>query len=102
MGVHRVEKPSDIALLHSLRTIKAAKLKLYSLTERNPTRSALTSRIILCDVVLAEIRMIGVRLGTRKRHGNQFEQQSSPITHNRSSRHSASRGRGQNRPRSRV
>ena len=46
------------ALLHSLRTIRAAKTRFHSLTSSSTTQAALVSQIELCDVLLEEIRAI--------------------------------------------
>jgi hypothetical protein len=59
--------PDDIALLHSLSIIQAAKTRLHLLTNGNSTPTVLVSQIRLCDVLLREIRIIRSCLDGRMR-----------------------------------
>ncbi len=60
MGIHqaRLDNLDNIALQHSLGTIRAAKTQLHLLTASNSTPTALVSQIRFCDVLLREIRAI--------------------------------------------
>jgi len=51
MEIHRAEQFNN-ALLHSLRTIQAAKTQLHLFTASSPTPTVLVSQIRLCDVLL--------------------------------------------------
>jgi hypothetical protein len=53
------------AVLHSLRTIRAAKTRFHSLTLSSSKPAALVSQIELCDVLLNEIRAISCNFEKR-------------------------------------
>lgn len=58
MGNHR----SDYGLSHSLRTIRAANMRLVLLTSTRSTQAVLVSQIELCNLLLGEIRAISCSL----------------------------------------
>ena len=67
MEIHRAEQFNN-ALLHSLRTIQAAKTQLHLFTASSPTPTVLVSQIRLCDVLLGEIEAISCSLERRMRY----------------------------------
>ena len=69
MGIHqaRLDNPDNIALQHSLATIRAANTQLHLLTTSNSTPTVLVSQIRFCDGLLQEIRAIRSSLESRMR-----------------------------------
>jgi hypothetical protein len=55
----------NVALLNSLKTIRAAKSRFHLLTAHGSTQAVLVSQIELCDVLLEEIRTISCGLEKR-------------------------------------
>jgi hypothetical protein len=58
MGIRHEAKPSCNNILKILRKIKEAKNQLHLPEGGGPTRTALISKIRLCDVLLRELRAI--------------------------------------------
>jgi hypothetical protein len=88
METHRAELFNN-ALLHSLRTIQAAKTKFHLLTASSLTPTVLVSQIRLCDVLLGEVRAIRYSLEGRMRSRGMIRRRSVVTRRNRSSRYLA-------------
>src|SRR5258708_3947904 len=88
MGIHqaRLDNLDNIALQHSLGTIRTAKTQLHLLTASNSTPTGLVSQIHLCDVLLGEIRAIRSSLEGRMSRG-MIRRRSVVARRTRSSRH---------------
>jgi tRNA isopentenyl-2-thiomethyl-A-37 hydroxylase MiaE len=67
MGIHqaKLDNLDNMALQHSLGTIRAAKTQLDLLTASRSTPSVLVSQIRFCDVLLREIGVIRSSLEDR-------------------------------------
>jgi hypothetical protein len=81
---HRAEL-FDQVLLHSLRTIQAAKTRFRLLTASGSTQAGLVSQIELCDVLLDEIRAISCSLERRMSSRGAIRRRSVVARRNRSS-----------------
>jgi hypothetical protein len=87
MEIHRTEL-SNIALLHSLSTIQAAKTQFHLLTESGLTPTTLVSQIRICDILLGEIRAIRCSLKGRMSSRGMKSRHSVVARRNRSGRRS--------------
>jgi hypothetical protein len=86
---HRGGGLFNLALLNSLKTIRAAKSRFHSLTARGSTQAALVSQIELCDVLLEEIQTISCSLEKRMKSRTAISRRSVVTSRNRSSRYRA-------------
>jgi hypothetical protein len=57
MKIYRAELFNN-KILHSLRKIQAARIRIHSLTASNSTPITLVSQIRFCDILLGEIQAI--------------------------------------------
>ena len=85
MEIHRAEQFNN-ALLHSLRTIQAAKTQLHLFTASSPTPTVLVSQIRLCDVLLGEIGAISCSLERRMKYRGMMRRRSLVAKRGRDSR----------------
>ena len=91
MGIHqaKLDNLDNIALEHSLGTIRAAKTQLHLLTANNSTPTVLASQIRFCDVLLREIQAIRSGLEDRMRCRGVIRRRSVVARRIRSSRRAA-------------
>ena len=88
MEIHQAKLVNN-ALLHSLSTIQAAKIRLHLLTAGTSTPTVLVSQIRLCGVLLREIRVIRSSLERRMRCQGMIRRRSVVARRIRYSRHLA-------------
>jgi len=84
---HRGRGLFNLAILNSLKTIRAANSRFHLLTERGSTQAVLVSQIELCNVLLEEIRTISCSLEKRMKGCSVISRRSVVTSRNHSSRY---------------